>query len=720
MPDDSTRVLPLRRLPVLASVLLGAAALAQDPPREPPRDRPDAPFEGRPGEGPGGPGFPGGPGGMGGPGGPGGQREQKLLERFDADKSGRLDDAERKAAREWIKSQPRRGPGGRGGPGGPGGFPGGRGEDAPGETATPREPVQIAEKDVKAYPDAGLYDANVVRTIFLQFPQADWHEELTDFYRTDVAVPATMRVDGVEYAGVGVGFRGNSSFFGAPGKKKSFSITVDFTVEKQKLGGFSELNLLNCNDDPSMLREAIHAWIARPYTPAPQANVVQVVVNGENWGLFANVQQFDKTFLDGEFGTKKGTRFKVPANPRGGGGFGYLGDDRAAYERAYELKGKVDDEGAAWDRLIAACRTLEKTPIADLERELPKVFEVDAGLWFLALDTAVLDGDGYFARASDFVIWESPEGRFRPLPYDNNEILGAGPMGGMRGMRGGPGGPGGPGGRGGQGFPGGEPGPGRQDPGQPGEGRPPEGAPQEGGRRGSRGNRGGGPGGMMGAPSPTSSPLALMDRQDRPLGRLLQVPRWRAAYLAHVRTLAQHAIDWKTLSAFLKPLHAQLEPMAKQDDKSLYGFAAFQKSLEAIERSVTARQKSLLEHEAMKGPWPELADVRAQVVRQGDQQAELAVTVKAKAEGGLAQVVLHVAAARRGPFAEVALHDDGQHGDGKANDGVYGGRSAPFAHDETVHWYVEAMTAAQDPRAAFWPEAAGGRPQKSKLDGKNR
>lgn len=224
----------------------------------------------------------------------------------------------------------------------------------------------------------------------------------------------------------------------------------------------------------------------------------------------------------------------------------------------------------------------------------------------------------------------------------------------------------------------------------------------------------------MGAPSATSSPLALMERQDRPLGRLLQVPRWRAAYLAHVRTLAQHAIDWQKLSTYLEPLHAQLTPMAKQDDKSLYGFAAFERSLEAIERAATSRQKALLEHESMKGPWPELTDVRAQVVRKGDEQAELVVTTSAKAEGGLAHVVLHVAVARRGPFAEVVLHDDGQHGDGKAGDGVFGGRSEPFAQKETVHWYVEAMTAADDPRAAFWPEAAGGRPQKSELDGKHR
>ncbi|MEY4829395.1 MAG: Inner spore coat protein, partial [Planctomycetota bacterium] len=415
-----------------------AASLAAQQSQEPPAGGPPPNFEPGSSPGRGGPGF-------GPEGGPAAEREQQLVEQFDADKSGKLDDAERKEARAFVKSQPRRGmggPGGRGGRGGRGGFPGSpppNGEDA--ANAAPRTKKQIAHGDVQTYADQALYEPSVIRTIFLQFPQSDWFEELADFYRTDVEVPAAMHVDGKDYAGVGVGFRGNSSYFGVQGKKKSFSITVDFTDPKQKLNGYGELNLLNCNDDPSYLREAIHAFVARGYMPALQANLVQVVVNGENWGLYANVQQFDKAYLDESFGTKKGVRFKVPANPRGGAGLAWLGDDRKAYEAAYELKGSLDGEAkdAAWSRLIEACRILNTTPVDQLEAALPAVLDVDATLWFLAVDAALLDGDGYASRASDFLLWESPEGRFRPLPYDSNEILGnGGGPGGMRGRRGAP------------------------------------------------------------------------------------------------------------------------------------------------------------------------------------------------------------------------------------------------------------------------------------------
>lgn len=677
-----------------AWALCFAASLAAQQPQEPPAGGPPRGFE------PGGSDLRGGPG-FGPQGGPAAEREQQLVAKFDADKNGVLDENERKEARAFVKSQPRRGmgPGGPGGRGGRGGFPGGPPPSGEGEQrATPREPKRIAPADVQAFPDAALYDPSVVRTIFLQFPQSDWFDELADFYRTDVELPASMRVDGKDYAGVGVGFRGNSSYFGVQGKKKSFSISVDFTDKKQRLYGYDELNLLNCNDDASYLREALHAFVARGFLPALQANVVQVVVNGENWGLYANVQQFDKTYLDKSFGTKKGARFKVPANPRGGAGLAWLGDDRKAYESAYELKGDLDGDAkaAAWKRLVECSRVLNTTPVEQLEAALPAVLDVDAALWFLAIDAALLDGDGYASRASDFLLWESPEGRFRPLPYDSNEVLGSGRgPGGMRGgRRGAPPSEGpGPGDAGGE--------PPLRDRGQP-QGNGQEPAPPQG--RGQRGARG--PGGMMGAPSPTSSPLALKDQQNRPLGRLLLVPRWRAAYLAHLRAIATQRLDWSVLGPFVTSLHERIDAMAKDDDKSLSGYAAFQSSIEALQRTATARKNAILEHACMQGSIPAITDVRHTARETTGERASLAVTCKLTDTANTASVVLHVALARRGPFVATTMLDDGAHGDGAALDGVFGAVRDDLPQGEAVHWYVEALGAGDEPHAAFAPDAA--------------
>ena len=234
-----------------------------------------------------------GPFGLGG-------SDTPLVERFDTNKDGFLDAAERKAARAFMERQSRGGPFG----GGRGGFPAFRGRGfapaSPGVTITPSE--------VKAAPaGAALYDIGTLRTAFIQFEADDWETELSAFYRTDVDVPATVIVDGRTYRNVGVHFRGMSSFaFVPPGSKRSLNLAFDFRDSKQALNGYRTLNLLNANGDPTFVRPVLYATIARKYIPAPAANYMHVVINGENWGVYVNAEQFNRDFLQETFKTTAG------------------------------------------------------------------------------------------------------------------------------------------------------------------------------------------------------------------------------------------------------------------------------------------------------------------------------------------------------------------------------------------------------------------------------
>ena len=251
--------------------------------------------------GPGGPGGPGGPRMMGGPMG----QETKLVDRFDKNSNGRLDTPERKAAREFLEQERADGRGQR--QFGPPGGPGGRREQTP-----PKPGKKVSPSDVKAVANAPLYDPNTLRTLFLEFESADWEKELSDFRNTDVEIPATLTVDGKSYKDVGVHFRGMSSLMGVPeGRKRSLNLSLDFVHEDQNLLGYRTLNLLNAHEDPSFLRAILYYDIAREYLPAPKANFTRVVVNGEDWGIYQNVQQFNKEFVRESFGTTKGTRWKV-------------------------------------------------------------------------------------------------------------------------------------------------------------------------------------------------------------------------------------------------------------------------------------------------------------------------------------------------------------------------------------------------------------------------
>ncbi len=194
-----------------------------------------------------------------GPGGFGGERQ--IVAKFDKNGDKRLDTAERKAARESLAAEPARGGFGRRG-GGPGGF--GRGGMAPGSPGP-----KVAPAEVKSYPaSTPLYDLGTLRTIFLQFENADWEQELAAFNNTDVEVPAIATVDGKSYKNVGVHFRGASSFMMVPeGSKRSLNLTFDFVDEKQALYSYRTLNLLNANGDPTFVRAVVYSEIAQAVHP---------------------------------------------------------------------------------------------------------------------------------------------------------------------------------------------------------------------------------------------------------------------------------------------------------------------------------------------------------------------------------------------------------------------------------------------------------------------
>jgi hypothetical protein len=338
-------------------------------------------------------------------GGPG--QERQVVSTFDADKDGRLNATEREAARQSL-----------------GTFGGGRGGGR-GNFRAPASPgIQLTSSDVQHYPKAPLYDPATLRTFFIEFENADWEAELVAFNNTDVEVPATVTVDGRVYRDVGVHFRGNSSFGVGNGYKRSLNLSFDFVHENQAIGGYRTLNFLNANTDPTLMRTVLSMHIARQYIAAPKANFVRVVINGENWGVYANAQQFNKEFANDNFGTTKGARWKIPQGNGQIGGFMYQGDDPNRYNRTFQIKSK--DEPEAWSALIDLAKTLNETPVESLEAALATRLNVDAYLRFLALDNVLSSADAFFQRGSDYSLYRHPDGRFQFVFHDANEMFSSG------------------------------------------------------------------------------------------------------------------------------------------------------------------------------------------------------------------------------------------------------------------------------------------------------
>jgi hypothetical protein len=344
----------------------------------------------------------------------GGGADIEVVKQFDKDGNGRLDAAERQPARQWLSSNNNRGFGRRR-------FGGRQGASQMGRPLSPA--------DVKSAGQAALYDPAAYRTLFLQFENStDWEDELAAFYGTDVDVPATVIVDGATYKDVGVHFRGMSSFRMVPdGAKRSLNLTFDFANPQQRLRGYKTLNLLNANGDPTMMRAVLYSEIARHYTPTPKSNFVRVVINGEDWGTYVNAQQFNTDFTREWFSSTGGARWKVPGSPRGQAGMEYLGEAVSTYKRLYEIKSK--DTPKSWADLINMFKVLNQTPLDKLEAALSPLLDIDGTLKFLALEVALVNSDGYWARASDYSIYQDPSGKFHVIPHDINEAMDEGRFG---------------------------------------------------------------------------------------------------------------------------------------------------------------------------------------------------------------------------------------------------------------------------------------------------
>ena len=286
--------------------------------------------------------------------------------------------------------------------------------------------------------DNGFYDSGIIRELHLTFPAANYWSLLTQNYGTTNEVLAHLEVDGSVYDSVGVSFKGQTSYMMVNGQKKSFSIKLDAFVPGQDLLGYETLNLNNAFQDPSFLREFLYLHLIRKHVPAAKANFVRLFLNGEDWGLYVNVQQMNRDYLEEWFLSNNGTLWRAdsPTGTGGGGPGGggpnwgdgtaalnYLGTADSDYTPYYTLKST--DSTDPWQLLISTCDVLENTPIAGLEAALPAVMDVDRALWFLACENAFGDDDGYiFKGKMDYYVYVDAEtGLLTPLEYDGNSVL---------------------------------------------------------------------------------------------------------------------------------------------------------------------------------------------------------------------------------------------------------------------------------------------------------
>jgi CotH kinase protein len=421
----------------------------------------------------------------------------------------------------------------------------------------------------------GLYDSDRIPVIKIQFKAGNWSKQLDSLKSRGLKerMVATVEVDGKVYDGVGVRYKGNSSYKNPRKRNKEklpFNLKASYVNKDQRFpGGYETMKLGNVFMDPSFVRENVSYEIARKYMPAPQCNFAKVYVNGEFIGLYTNIQSIDSKFLEDSFGTTNGSFFKcdpewedvIPAPPGCKEGeyssLMYVGDDAKCYGGWYELESKGED---GWKDLVGLSKTVSLTP-----ESIPSKLNVDMTLWMHAFNHVLVNLDSYTGRFShNFYLYKTPDGLMTPLIWDLNISFG--------GFR------------------------------------------LDGEKQGELNNE-------------ELQQFSLFSHfknknPKRPLiTNVLANPLWRKVYIGHCRTILVENFSNGEYLKMAEKMQANIRDAVKEDPNKLYSFEDFEKNLRhtvdigstriiGVEELMKTRTESLLKHPLFNGKNPVISEVK--------------------------------------------------------------------------------------------------------------
>ncbi len=266
-----------------------------------------------------------------------------------------------------------------------------------------------------------LFDKKTVGEIRLTIPTTDWVAALDSLriYGTE-SLPTSVVIDGLRYDGATVRFRGDKSY--AKGLKRNpFSIKLNNSNLAQNHQGYTAIKLSAAVRDPSMVREMLYQEIASKYMPASQTAYTKLFVNDEYIGVYVDIENIDKPFLESHFGTFTGALFKagVTVKPENipptcklniFGSLEYE-DNLDCYKSNFEIGSR-----GGWTELQELTRKLAQEPA-----NIGQVLDVDRTLWMLALNNVMVNLNSYSGKSSiNYFLYRDGNNRFQPIQWDLN------------------------------------------------------------------------------------------------------------------------------------------------------------------------------------------------------------------------------------------------------------------------------------------------------------
>ena len=286
------------------------------------------------------------------------------------------------------------------------------GEPAPAETAdSPAEPVDTGEgpPDPSAAAAAAMYDPDHLAAVALTIDPDD-AAALSLETNTLLSLlegedcqdapwsgpfnwyPADLVVDGVAVAEVGLRKKGLIGSLST--SKPSLKVDMDTYVDGQTLGGLERLTLNNSVSDPSLLKQCLGYQLFRDAgIPAPRCSFAHVTANGDDLGVYVNVEPVKKDFLRWAFdGDDDGDLYE-----------GTLSDFRVGWTQTYEPD--TEDTDPTRVPILQVANALTIADDDAMLAALAEVLDVDAFIQFWAMETLVGHIDGYSGNVNNYYVY---------------------------------------------------------------------------------------------------------------------------------------------------------------------------------------------------------------------------------------------------------------------------------------------------------------------------